>query len=674
MIRFTDKNYFYTGPVEDGVDRNKYRINTAKIDELIAQRHYQEAMDYMKQFHYDDIFKEQDWRAKIDKVRDMYKQSTYLYGSLEKDSPEMQAVDFGNLILRPGGWKLIDNNNVYKQRFGEIKRNLGNTSLGIATSLEVEFSPKKQYGNLFGFDVDVLERDNDITIDNFYKHSGLTKEDLKAAGIAPWEKDGRTVITFSKESPLANQILYGLGALMANEEGKYFNLIGYDADGKKLDQEVNEIRSFLSTDESSPALPFVNSKGETTLWDEHGNINTGYTAKFRDWTVESKNFIKDLAGRIEDPIHGDLANTPNYREPLEELYNSINQGSKITEQLAADINNKKEALTAEYNTTIFGYLSDQVQTEFEMMNRGELDRQIFNTNRKEYETDYAAQLAGLGESNYEFYSNWNKPEGELELMNAEDKRDILNHMLAAYKAGRVHIQVAESGGELGAYLSIVPEEKKDLIHEKDNETIDIFIPGLWADVAEKRIANNSTYKARKEVQDMELLGYEYHTEDGNTISVKAYNSEGKETSFRDEDSLNRVFYVTDSNGNTRQIDKAEALTRIDKSIIMEDAVQGIMNKYSNLYGKITDHDAVIAEIRRLSKDAVNSLYPNMISLSEADIFDNAVVKDENGDTVIDGVTFNPTADEELTWQAYQKTKEAYDIYNYILNNLIFVSR
>lgn len=669
MLQFKDQNYYYSGAYMKDEDPNTYRFRRDALQNLLDQRRYQEAIDYAKNYHWDDIFKEQEWRSFISDIRTKAKEDAYLYGDLDRNSPELQAVDYSNLILKPGGWKLIDNKNSYKQRFTEIKRNLGNTALGTATSLEVEFAPTKQYGNLFGFDVDVLAADNDINIDNFYKYTGLSKEELTDAGIAPREKDGRTVITFSKENDLANRILYGLGALLANEEGKYFNLIGYDADGNRLDEGLDNIKNALELEQNKPALHMPGADGKATIFNDDGTLNRGFSTPFRDWTLESKNALKDYANAIE-PFRGGTG-TPDYRTVLEELYNSIDVGHKVQEDRIRELQDKKEALTAQYNTTIFGFVSDQVQQEFEMMNRNQLDREQFNANVKQYEEAYAAQLAGLGESHYEFYSNWNKPDKELELMNAEDKRDIVNHMLAAYKAGRVHLQVAESGGELGAYISIVPKEGKDLVHEKDNETIDIFIPGLWAKKAQQRINNNTTYKARKEVQDMELLGYNYKTEDGNTISVKAYNSKGEEVSFKSKDSLTRQFFVTDRNGNTRSIDKAEAMTRIDKSLIMETGVENYIRQYANLYGKITDVELVKERLKNFATEAVNSLYPDLITLSKADIFDNPVVRDADGNIVIDGLAENTNADEELSWQAFEKTKEAFDIYNYILNNLIY---
>ncbi len=654
-------------------DINTYRLRKSSLQTLIDQRRYQEAIDYAKNYHFDDIFKEQEWKSFIDSIKDKAKEDAYLYGDLDRNSPELQAIDFSNTILKPGGWKLLSNENKYKQQFTEIKRNLGNTSLGAATSLEVEFAPKKQYGNLAGFNVDVLAKDNDINIENFYKYTGLTKEQLAEAGIAPREKDGRTVITFSKDNDLSNIILYGLGALLANEEGKYFNLIGYDAEGNRLDKEQDSVKSALQTTESLPAIPQIGPDGTSSVYDEHGKLHRGLTTPFRDWTVVGKSTILDYANQL-DPVHG-MTNTPDYRNTLEELYSSINVGNKVKQKMVNDLQSKKELLTAEYPTTIFGFVSDQVQQEFDMMNNQMLEREQFNVNSKEYEKVYANQLAGLGESNYEFYSNWNDPKGNLELLNADDKRKLMDHVMAAYKANRVRLQVAESGGELGAYISIMPvegEEKKGYLERKDNERIHIFIPQLWSKEAQKRINNNTTYRARKEVQDMELLGYDYKTEDGNTISVKAYNSKGEEVSFKSEDSLNRQFFVTDKNGNTRKVDKAEALTRIDKSLIMESGVEQYMRQYANLYGKITDTDLVEEQLKKFATDAVNSLYPNLIELSKADIFDNPVVRDKEGKIVIDGLAEQTDADEELTWQAFQKTKEAFDIYTYILNNLIYV--
>lgn len=669
MIRFTDKNYYYTGAYMRDEDPNTYRIRRDALQNLIDQRRYQEAIDYAKNYHFDDIFKEQEWHSFINDIKSKAKQDAYLYGDLDRNSKEMQAIDYSNLILKPGGWKLLDDKNEYKQKFTEIKRNLGNTSLGAATSLEVEFAPTKQYGNLFGFDVDVLAKDNGMNIDNFYKYTGLSKEELTAAGMAPREKDGRTVITFSKDSDLSNRILYGLGALLANEDGKYFNLIGYDAEGNRLDNDVDKVKTALTVTDATPAISKLNNDSIPSVFKDDGTLNRAFTSPFRDWTSVSKSTLIDYANNL-DPWYANQ-NTPNYRESLEELYNSIDVGNKVQQSLVNDLQEKKEALTAKYNTTIFGYVSDQVQQEFQMMNNQMLDREQFNANRKVYEEAYAAQLIGLGDSHYDFYSNWNNAEGNLTLMDAEDKHKIANHIAAAYKAGRVHLQVAESGGKLGAYISITPEEKKDLLHEKDNERIHVFIPGLWAKKAQQRINNNTTYKARKEVQDMELLGYDYKTEDGNTISVKAYNKNGEEVSFKDKDSLNRQFFVTDRNGNTRSINKDEALTRIDKSLIMETGVEQYMRQYANLYGKITEPELVKEQLKNFATDAVNSLYPDLLELSKADIFDNPVIRDKSGRIVVDGLADKTDADDELSWQAFQKTKEALDIYNYILNNLIY---
>lgn len=668
MIQFKDQNYYYSGSHMKDEDPNTYRFRRDALQTLLDQRRYQEAIDYASNYHWDDVFKEQEWHSFISDIKAKAKEDAYLYGDLDRNSKELQAIDYSSLILKPGGWKMLDDKNEYKQRFTEIKRNLGNTSLGSATSLEVEFAPTKQYGNFFGFDVDVLARDNAINIDNFYKYTGLSKEELTANGIAPREKDGRTVITFSKDSDMANRILYGLGALLANEEGKYFNLIGYDAEGNRLDTDLDKLKNALSTTESQPAVTQVGPNGQSSIFKNNGVLNRGFTTPIRDMTTIDTPNYKGLDWLFN---YEETQVVPEYEESLKELYNSIDVGNKVQQKLVNDLQEKKEALTGKYPTTIFGYVSDQVQQEFQMMNNQTLDREQFNANRKVYEEAYAAQLIGLGDSHYDFYSNWDDASGNLTLMDAETKHEIANHIAAAYKAGRVHLQVAESGGKLGAYISITPEEKKDYIHEKDNERIHVFIPGLWAKKAQQRINNNTTYKARKEVQDMELLGYDYKTEDGHTISVKAYNSKGEEVSFKSKDSLNRQFFVTDRNGNTRSINKEEALTRIDKSLIMETGVEQYMQRYANLYGKLTEPELVKAQLKQFATKAVNSLYPDLIELSEADIFDNPIVRDTDGNIVIDGLADKTNADDELSWQAFEKTKEAFDIYNYILNNLIY---
>lgn len=597
---FGDRNNKYT-------KQEQYAFNNDYFNNLIANRQYKDAYDYASKYHFNNPEVQRQHENDLIELRHQGRITEAIYSRI--DSKEKLAkVELADNIFNNGGIEQLyanttnDETKEYLNRFRELKRRIGSSETDEATSLSVTFQPKKQ--DLFG--IDWLAKDNEYNIENFYKTTGLTQTQLEKAGVEVINKDGSTTLKFTKDNPLANNILYAVPMEHPNE------------------------KSLRIMSKLSPALM-------PTLLNEFSNkdvIVKGYNKNGEEIKSDANNDFYEAAKNPRDVLQ-----FKSFVEDAlinkDETYKKLNLGER------------------EYSTIIGPSITDDLDELNELHDSGQIDDTTYykEWNRR---AGWAMDiLHGLGSGDIVMYSNEGNKEPTdetLKEMNNRQRAHLLNTIRAVDKK-RLKLLSGMMDGEIGTMIVIDP-----LPADKDKEgdtaesmykgrTTWVFIPGLFQEQAQQRINNDTSISAIREYNDMKNYGYDYETIDGNTISI-------------------------DEKGNAwinkQEVSKDDVIREINKDMIKERGASQLKYKYLNSNDEIIDFDHFETDARRMAVGAANELYPNI----------PLVDKNGNPFTIDDIFSYKATPDDdellgkkavnELQYQMYNKIKNIFDIYQYIL--------
>lgn len=244
-------NYTYFDPNADDkktykkatdAQKQQYAFNQDKFNQLIANRQYNDAADYAAMFHFSDPKTQKEHENDIINLRRNGRVLGAIYSRID-DPNALAQIEFYDKVFVDGGLEQLSEND-YANKFIEYKRQLGSTidyNIGAdtvtneATRLSITFQPKTK--TFLG--IDWLAKDNKNNIENFYEESGLTEQQLKAAGVIVSHKDGKTTLDFDKSNSLANQIIFNLptdkhylGDAPMTSSGDNVAIVGYNAKGE----------------------------------------------------------------------------------------------------------------------------------------------------------------------------------------------------------------------------------------------------------------------------------------------------------------------------------------------------------------------------------------------------------------------------------------------------------
>lgn len=603
-INFGDYTYF--GDRNNKYSKqDQYAFNNDYFNNLIANRQYRDAYDYASKYHFNNPEVQRKYENDLLELRHQGRITEAIYSRI--DSKEKLAkVELADNVFNNGGIEQLytnatDETKDYINRFRELKRRIGSSETDEATSLSVTFQPKKQ--DLFG--IDWLAKDNENNIENFYKTTGLTQTQLEKAGVEVINKDGSTTLKFTKDNPLANNILYAVPMEHPNE------------------------KSLRIMSKLSPALM-------PTLLNEFSNkdvVVKGYNKNGKEIKSEKNDFYEAAKNprdvlQFKSFVEDALINK-------DETYKKLNLGER------------------EYSTVIGPSITDDLDELNELHDSGQIDDKTYyrEWNRR---AGWAMDiLHGLGSGDIVMYSNnGNKEQTDetLREMNNDQRANLLNAIRAVDKK-RLKLLSGMMDGEIGTMIVIDP-----LPADKDKEgdtaesmykgrTTWVFIPGLFQEQAQQRINNDTSISAIREYNDMKNYGYDYETIDGNTISI-------------------------DEKGNAwinkQEVSKDDVIREINKDMIKERGASQLKYKYLNANDEIIDFDHFETDARRMAVGAANELYPNI----------PLVDRDGTPFTIDDIFSYKATPDDdellgkkavnELQYQMYNKIKNIFDIYQYIL--------
>lgn len=384
--------YSYIGPIAQGKTRADYEFNDEKkkkIQQMLNEKRYIDAANELSNYTFADTKEDERFWGYIQNLKDQGSIAEAVYSRIQNED-DKQKLMFSSNVYTSGGldnFNQMDNNgqvrnrNKYAEIFGAAKQALGSYMLpGVLdpntlseskkqelkskAATRLEFTFQQAQNKLLGFDA--LSKDNNMTIDNFYKVSGLSQLDLDRAGvIVKRNEDGSSSISFDKSNPLANQLMVGLSRLRDFDKsffGKISDLLlpggtqsveikGYDREGnlvRTTDHRDNAIRIMSGlVDETknaadaifspqnvgdlvhnSIAAPYVPSEDEEKLIDSELNLAYSidrYPEIYSDYYDDNSGKLRPLSQEEREQIIREITGT----DPKRRKYSYVVEGGNV---------------------------------------------------------------------------------------------------------------------------------------------------------------------------------------------------------------------------------------------------------------------------------------------------------------------------------------------------------
>lgn len=594
-MKITFNGYTYFDPTNEdkntyeGTNANyvNYAFNHDTFNKFIADRRYQDAADYAAKFHFDDPKIQQEHENDIYNLRREGRKIEAIYSKFNDE--DLTKVEFIDNVFLNGGLENIQDNE-YAKKFIEYKNNLFSKIQGMDKDGNIIQSSSKYLSMTFEnngkksfLGVDAWAKDNDATIDNFYKMYGFSEAQLKSAGVNVINKDGKTSLIFDGTNPMANKLIYSISKF-ANEdtsEGNNTTLVG------------------VTDDKNKPAIV--------------PGFNDNLT--LMQMLVDDSTVKKDQALQELDTTTKDYSSTigPAIDDGLVELNAMLAQGA-ITES------QYKSMLKTQYS-----YIEEAIKT--------------------------------LGSGGFEMYSNaFNKEESDETLISLDNKQrsDLIN-MISAADPKKLHFNAMVSNGLIGTLVTIEADRLADQ-DINDSSTPDdiaktrrwqVFIPGLFQKEAQAKINRNTTTRAAQEINSMQDYGYGFKCSDGTEI-------------YSD---VNGKFYK-----NGKEILRQDAEREINKTMIIEDATNQLQFQYLNYKGELYDQQGYEEMARMMAIKAANELYPEIPLVDENN---KPLTVDDIFERKGTGPTMSEAYANNVQFDVYYKFQELFDVYDKIMNGLIY---
>lgn len=594
-------------------------FNSKQYDDLIRARDYNGAADYLSTLKI-PANKRAYIKEQVMKLRQQARVTNGFYNIANQE--QRQAFNFLNNVRNNGVFdrdaKGNFTNPFEKQYIGFVK-DLGSYTDAKgnkqdATAISINFDPKvvRRVGQ-FGWDWlakdDVYE---DNAFDLFLANNGWSKDDLrKMKGVQLIEKDGMVTLNVAKGNNLDNltKILQGLRNVDSNHSIK--------SKGKAIDDSV----------ESSQATPRyaiagLDNKGNVINADFHDNVDDAYS---NAPDIQGKQgYVRPLGTTINaaTPVNGALRDVyrNNVQRSLHEINKLVDDAEQKVKEASIDPMTGKErtVATSMITTTDMGAEHTQLRNK---LNRGLISKEEYVFGINALEERYRQELSGEGLSQYQvFKKNFgdDKSQSYGEVTETKD-RDAIDQIVkrASTVQGAVRFNSAYSGNQYGTKLTIdasklkLPKDTEgdmdDILKDyAPNGVIELFIPQLHNDDAEKAVLQDTRTRAAVEANNMELYNYDMSIPQEGTLR----HSDGE------------GYTLLSPNGSVRSLDRAAAEHMLNKAFIIDDVIDEIQDGTLMANGDpIVDNNgrpismnpnaAKIAEIR--GAQAVQELYPDLVN-------------------------------------------------------------
>uniref|UniRef100_A0AAU8MGN1 Uncharacterized protein n=1 Tax=Geladintestivirus 2 TaxID=3233134 RepID=A0AAU8MGN1_9CAUD len=604
------KNYTYFDPYYKGNDNgyydvsngtgkdkeflNKFAFDEKQYNNMIAKRNFQGAYDYMSKFHLNDPKKDKERRNTLIDFKRSMRREEYIYNTVRNTETTLSRVlgnakyktrdilDFQANINDLSVFAKNDINNDFYKSFSNELTSLGSTDKQQASKLEFVFEPEKQY--FLG--IDWLAKDNtENSIEAFFKRSGLTEAQINSTKTAQVidKGDGRKSIVFDKNNPLALQILKNVPT------PKHRTIYG------TVDVDLDDDNSYNAILHS---------------YDDNNNLIS--TSK-DSWGIVQA-MLKDTE---------DISN---------QVYDNANVSNKT------------------YSSVVGGSLSDEYDAIQTALAEGTISQSEFNRLSKSIGIDLREMVSVIGTGAYQMWSNSeNEDMGDETLREVpNDKRNYLRQLISATDPKDIKLNSMISNNEIGTLISIPAIQKSNTKMDDDSSPeerlaqreIQIFVPGLFTELAQQKINNNISLRAYQELEDMDTYKYKYKTNDGREFTAH-----------------NGICYE-----DGKEVSRAEVLEYIAKDYKINEAIDNIVYNNVNSNNIIFDENNADKEAKIRAIQIANDIVPN-ISFGNGVTIDDVFNKKGAGDTL------SAKEDMNMQYERAYKYNLVYEIYNRILNGI-----
>lgn len=595
-------------------------FNSKQYDDLIRARDYNGAADYLTSLKV-PANKRAYIREQIMKLRQQSRITNGFYNIANQE--QRQAFNFLNNVRNNGVFdrdaKGNFTNPFEKQYIGLIK-DLGSYTDAKgnkqdATAISINFDPKVvRKTGWFGWDWlakdDVYE---DNAFDLFLANNGWSKDDLrKMKGVQLVEKDGMVTLNVAKGNNLDNltKILQGLRNVDSNHSIK--------SKGKAIDDSLESTKA-----EARYSIAGLDNKGQVINANFNGSVDDAY-ANAPD-IQGREGYVRPIGekrydGSFLEPKGGYHANRNKTQADLYSMLKLMDEAdAKVKEASIDPITGKERTVaTSMITTTDMGAEHTQLRNK---LNRGLISKEEYVFGINALEERYRQELSGEGLSQYQvFKKNFgdDKSQSYGEVTETKD-RDAIDQIVkrASTVQGAVRFNSAYSGNQYGTKLTIdasklkLPEgtagDMDDILKDyAPNGIIELFIPQLHNDDAEKAVLQDTRTRAAVEANNMELYNYDMSIPQEGTLR----HSDGE------------GYTLLSPNGSVRSLDRAAAEHMLNKAFIIDDVIDEIQDGTLMANGDpIVDNNgrpidmnpnaAKIAEIR--GAQAVQELYPDLVN-------------------------------------------------------------
>ena len=596
-------------------------FNSKQYDDLIRARDYNGAADYLSTLKI-PANKRAYIKEQVMKLRQQARVTNGFYNIANQE--QRQAFNFLNNVRNNGVFdrdaKGNFTNPFEKQYIGLIK-DLGSYTDAKgkkqdATAISINFDPKVvRRTGWFGWDWlakdDVYE---DNAFDLFLANNGWSKDDLrKMKGVQLIEKDGMVTLNVAKGNNLDNltKILQGLRNVDSNHSIK--------SKGKAIDDSVESTKA-----EARYSIAGIDNKGQIINSQFNGSVDDAYAnapdIQGREGYVRPIGEVRQSGSFLEPKGAAYHANRNKTQADLYSMLKLMDEADAKVKEASIDPMTGKErtVATSMITTTDMGAEHTQLRNK---LNRGLISKEEYVFGINALEERYRQELSGEGLSQYQvFKKNFgdDKSQSYGEVTETKD-RDAIDQIVkrASTVQGAVRFNSAYSGNQYGTKLTIdasklkLPEgtagDMDDILKDyAPNGIIELFIPQLHNDDAEKAVLQDTRTRAAVEANNMELYNYDMSIPQEGTLR----HSDGE------------GYTLLSPNGSVKSLDRAAAEHMLNKAFIIDDVIDEIQDGTLMANGDpIVDNNgrpidmnpnaAKIAEIR--GAQAVQELYPDLVN-------------------------------------------------------------
>lgn len=595
-------------------------FNSKQYDDLIRARDYNGAADYLTSLKI-PANKRAYIKEQVMKLRQQARVTNGFYNIANQE--QRQAFNFLNNVRNNGVFdrdaKGNFTNPFEKQYIGLIK-DLGSYTDAKgnkqdATAISINFDPKVvRKTGWFGWDW--LAKDDvyaDNAFDLFLANNGWSKDDLrKMKGVQLIEKDGMVTLNVAKGNNLDNltKILQGLRNVDSNHSIK--------SKGKAIDDSLESTKA-----EARYSIAGLDNKGQVINANFNGSVDDAYAnapdIQGREGYVRPVG-EKRYDGSFLEPKGSYHANRNKTQADLYNMLKLMDEADAKVKEASIDPMTGKErtVATSMITTTDMGAEHTQLRNK---LNKGLISKEEYVFGINALEERYRQELSGEGLSQYQvFKKNFgdDKSQSYGEVTETKD-RDAIDQIVkrASTVQGAVRFNSAYSGNQYGTKLTIdasklkLPKDTEgdmdDILKDyAPNGVIELFIPQLHNDDAEKAVLQDTRTRAAVEANNMELYNYDMSIPQEGTLR----HSDGE------------GYTLLSPNGSVRSLDRAAAEHMLNKAFIIDDVIDEIQDGTLMANGDpIVDNNgrpismnpnaAKIAEIR--GAQAVQELYPDLVN-------------------------------------------------------------